>query len=766
MWPAFLLILTPLLLSAGCLAPALSDPRSQCQAESSEVRLTSPLPVERIPVPSGLVDPSLDDPAFQSGVRLKGTLEFEWRLQGAHIVEIFLLEPNPPEASFTLLAAGQPVDRRFERFPGPDRLSPRRGRHVALAARVEQGPLTLHSDSPGFVLSAIRWTPVAGFESGRVPALRARLQELQRTPYFGIGERGASLRDARIDQVASLLRLSTDRSAQEDGLLGQARAAYWLAAENHRPKDLARTATLLRELVARMPSHPLVRQMVTASCATTNSGKEMAVGDFCQAVQPLPWTVTVPPDPPGAPRWATTQRRLKYRMEAITRWWVEQRQQSNGELGGGWGDDVEILRQWGPLGAGLGSEVAVRGILRLADGLWNSDELKDGYSRRVSDVEHSSEPSTDTLPLRAVMSPEDRTGRQRLRITARCAENWIAKQPDNHWRFRSSWFNCAEMDTSAARAVDVHLNTRAMGPALWSAYFDRDPKLIALLSNWAESWRNAMRSTAHGKPFGLIPSVLRSLDGSYLIGSSKWDEPQAEWDYFQWSGGSQEAIASLFLAVHDLTRDPKWLQAASDSFAILRNCRTYPRHCQEIRNNPEAQWVLARLTAKAPPVDRRKLLDHLAGLAEATEQRLSTNFDMYTSEALWTDRVYYRMSTEYRDHLFGGEAPRGDRYPMFAITWSPIEGEFARAVVQWSNRSMEIAAYNFEAGPITADARLWRLEKGDYRCHVIDSTGKLRYTSLFGMRGNPQLLRITLPARTEVTVKIEPATIGDGGATP
>lgn len=769
MWSALLILLVPGLpapVSAGCLAPAIREAKSHCRAESGEVRLKTPYASTRISVPAGLVDPSLDDPAFASGVSVQGTVELEWMLQGPHIVEIYLFEPQPPEASFTLEAAGRPADRRFERFPGPDCLSPRRGRAIAMAARIAEGPITIRSDSDGYLLSAIRWTPAEEFESNRVPWLRTRLQHLYRTPYFGIGERGASLRDAQIDQVASLLSLSTNREVEEEGLLGQARAAYWVAAENHRPKDIARTGQLLRQLLARMPDHPIVRQMVTASCNATNSGRGMASGDYCRTTQPVPWTVAVPAEPAGAPPWATAQRRLKYRMDAITRWWVERRQQPNGELGGGWGDDVEMLRNWGPLAAGLGSEVAARGVLRLADGLWNSDELKDGYSRRVSDVEHSSEPSTDTLPLRAVLAPGDPAGRERLRITAKCADNWIARQPDGQWRFRSSWFSCWEMDTSPARAVDVHLNTRAMGPALWSAYFDRDPKLITLLANWAESWRTAMRSTAHGKPFGLIPPVVRSVDGGYLIGSTKWDEPQAEWDYFQWSGGSQEALTSLFLAVYDLTRERKWLDAVSGSFAVLGDCKTHARYCQEIRNNLEAWRVFERLRGKRPAVDREKLFGQLAEMAASAEQRLSANFGMYTSEVLWTDRVYYKMQAEYRDHLFGGEAPRGDRYPMFAITWTPVEGDFARAVVDWSSRSMEIAAYNFEAGPVTAEARLWRLEKGDYRCHVIDSAGKLRYTSLFGMRKNPQLLRITLPARTEVTVKIEPATIGDGGAAP
>ncbi len=753
-------VLTGSLALAGCLALAEPPAGSLCSASSPDLAwLNRPATSETLKLPHPY-DRALADPALGRGVVVAGDLEFDFRLSGRHLLEVFLVVPAELKHSYILEIGEKPVDTRYRLHTGPDRLRPKRGwQFITLLAMTDgAGRLRVRSNSPRYVVSAVRWTTEEVFEEKLVPQWLARARMWAETP-FPEGEPPARTRRRDyLEQLADRLIFSRRPDVRRQALLDQTRAAYWLAAENHEPRDIARTHELFLEGLRLMPQEPILRQMISSSCSGTNSSPErMPRGPYCEQVAPQVWPLEISPAPAQAPAWAVEQRRMRARMEAITRWWVERRLQPNGELGGGWGDDVEILRQWGPLALGLGSEVALRGIRRVADGLWESDLLLDGYDRRISDVEHSSEPSTDTIPLRVAILPEDAEGLARLRQSATCAYNWIAPQRDGRWRFRGAWFNCREFDPNPERALDVHLNTRAMGPALWYAAITRDPKMISLLTRWAESWVEAMRSTAHGKPAGLFPPVVRSADGSYLIGSPQWDKPNAEWDYFQWSGAAQESLTSLLLAVHDLTGDRRWLDAAGQTFRILERCEAARQYCEAILRAPEGFYEWRRRTGDArydrafgyqPRPSEQAVLSRMAALARETEARLAVNFPMYTSEAMFTDRVYYRWPAEYRWYLFGGEAPRGDRYPTFAVTWPPFNGDVARAVLEAEAERLKFVLYNFEDSEKTVPVRVWRLRPGLYRWNG----GEIRIERL------PQVVELRVPPRRQITLVLDRVT--------
>lgn len=103
------------------------------------------------------------------------------------------------------------------------------------------------------------------------------------------------------------------------------------------------------------------------------------------------------------------------------------------------------------------------------------------------------------------------------------------------------------------------------------------------------------------------------------------------------------------------------------------------------------------------PAETLELIDRRA---REMEGRLAVNLDMFTSEVPWTDRVYCRWPAKLRQHPFGGEAPRGDRYPAFALAWPPAQGEFSRAVAAAKPARLALAAYNIESGVPMAPVRL------------------------------------------------------------
>jgi hypothetical protein len=758
---AFLCLVPPVLFG-GCVAFA-PVAESRCVPQSPEWKWVG--------APAGATvqkqsrtpyHPVMADAAFGTGVELgPGTQRFEFAAAGPHLVELMLWSPEADRYPFHLYVNGKQVDERPLIAPGPGRLRPKRNMRFTSMLAVVTGPasIELRTETPRYALSAARWTPMSRFEEEVAPVYLKAARESFRRVLSEKEQPNPVIRRAWMQHLYDRLWFSSDKAVRDEALIGRTRAWFWQAAENHEPDDILQTKVLFEEGLRTVPQDPILRQMISAGCIdqVSPSGR-MPRGRFCDEVKPVKWTVDVPPAPRGAPDWAVAQRALTRRMDAITRWWVEQRQLPNGELGGGWGDDVEILRHWGPLALGLGSETAARGVLNVAGGLWNSGTLLHGYDKGISDVEHSSEPTTDTVPLTLALFPSDRELEARAATTAACSEYWIAPQPDGRLRFRSSWFNCREADTSGGRAVDVHLNTRAMGPALWHAYLSRDKALIARIAGWADSWIEAMRRTEHGKPRGLFPPALRSKDGHYVLGET-WDKPDVEWDYFQWSGGSQEALTSLVLAVHDLTGDRKYLQAAAESFDILRNCSAeHQRYCSEIRKAPEAFYKWRAISDDSrfdaafgyrtdPPA--KQILSEMVGLAREAEERFSVNWDMMTSDVLYTDRVYYALPPEYRLRLFGGESPRGDRYPSFAVTWPAAKAEFARAVLSANAAGVRLQMYSFESEPRSVPVRFWRLAPGRYRWRLGTQSGNFEAKHL------PHTLELPLPPKSEVEAVIE-----------
>jgi hypothetical protein len=55
--------------------------------------------------------------------------------------------------------------------------------------------------------------------------------------------------------------------------------------------------------------------------------------------------VTIP-GPDWAPLWARAEREALRRTTDVIHWWIDHRQTEDGQLGGGWNDDVELLHGW------------------------------------------------------------------------------------------------------------------------------------------------------------------------------------------------------------------------------------------------------------------------------------------------------------------------------------------------------------------------------------------------------------------------------------
>src|SRR5574340_169984 len=354
----------------GCLSTVRAGPDSPCVLNTADFAWLNP-PAQREVMRRGgrpYYDAVVGDPALSTGVKVRGGLEFELRARGAHLVEVFLANPEIDRYSFRLEVQGKQLDERPLIAPGPGRLRPKRGNRYTSLLAVVDGParLSVKTDAREYVLSAVRWTRMEQFESALLPKYLERARYLQSHILTEAAKESPTARRQYLQQLGDRLYFSSRPEIRREGLLCRTRAWFWLAAENHEPDDVLQTGRLLEEGLRVMPQDAILRQMVSAACSNqvVRVGR-MPEGRFCDAVQPTLWRVEIPAPPAGAPEWAVAQRRLMRRMDALTRWWVEKRQASNGELGGGWGDDVEILRHWGPQALGFSSRVASQGLRNI-----------------------------------------------------------------------------------------------------------------------------------------------------------------------------------------------------------------------------------------------------------------------------------------------------------------------------------------------------------------------------------------------------------------
>jgi hypothetical protein len=152
--------------------------------------------------------------------------------------------------------------------------------------------------------------------------------------------------------------------------------------------------------------------------------------------------------------------------------------------------------------------------------------------------------------------------------------------------------------------------------------------------------------------------------------------------------------------------------------------------------------------------DPAAALPLLAELAKAGEAALARDFDMYTSEVIYTNRVFYGLSPEYRKYLFGGEAAGTGIVAGLAVTWPASAAQFARAVLEANATGLRLRFFNFENKPVDAPLRLWRIEPGTYQWESQDPSGAVVAHGEFYVSRPAQTVNLPLPPFKEIAVTV------------
>ncbi len=278
------------------------------------------------------------------------------------------------------------------------------------------------------------------------------------------------------------------------------------------------------------------------------------------------------PDVPWLPPWANIQRDVLKTYRSIVDYWVTERL-VQGELGGGLGDDVELMLELFPAVAGQqdqGSRRQLDALDTIARQVFDvSGAVDDGYyAGLMTDVEHAAELTTNVgQSLRGAFGHTARELQNGLDVgkhllyTANPPAAWAADTVLGRLHLKSYYFTTDGPDTLPAHAYDIPLAGRALFPSIavtrHSPLGSSHPLAVGL-RDWADGWRDDANSTAGGKPLGFFGPAQRP--------SNEFGKDGAWWTHLE--GGANTDLLSktqvaytlelLRLAYHTSTAADHW----------------------------------------------------------------------------------------------------------------------------------------------------------------------------------------------------------------
>ena len=454
----------------------------------------------------------------------------------------------------------------------------------------------------------------------------------------------------------------------------------------------------------------------------------------------------------AAPEWSKKQLEALQRLRAIVHYWVQERQASNGELGGKLGDDVEALRFWHPL-IYTGDSLAKMGWIKLADGVWHSHQVHLGYARYIDDVEHASEFVSDTAPLLLVASEDTSYHRRTLFTLKHFLDSWTRVNADGLRLFKSAWYSATEIVEEPPKNQDVQYNARAMQPLrYWLWRYPADTIARDALQAWSKAWATIAQSTDKGKPKGILPPSIRSSDGAINGDEPTWYKANMFWDYYYFTGDGQMLDQLLF--TWQYTKDPALLAPIVASLQLIQDhvdganeevegsAAWAARKMLQQRSfwGVAGQWRLltqdtrfdSLLLQYAPYYVRYQITKDEAYLTRGLDQFLETtayNKEMLTSEVIFTDRLLAtnqrygnRLDSEAVKAMLTGDVVIASTSPYLALTWEKTFAGFTALLEAQSYTHIQLAIFNHSEEEAQAKVKLWQLRPGMYEVKGSDGS--------------------------------------------
>jgi hypothetical protein len=420
---------------------------------------------------------------------------------------------------------------------------------------------------------------------------------------------------------------------------------------------------------------------------------------------------TLPQAPPGVPQWAFLQVEDLRQLKSLINWYVDNRQISDGEFGGGLCDDSDFLNWWPGL-AMMGStpDKLKNSLSRTLDEIYANGMFTNGLATGQYDELHSYEDGINVLGQAMQIDYGSPKQLERAMQTAERLEWLTGYNSAGQRQIRSAYYSGTKMATGGVWGWAKDRSYMVFHPALLLAEYNGTPETVKMVTEVADGFLSHRRPDANGKMTMHFTVNFHTNEDLPSAAMTPW--------FVLWGA-------------YKFTGDNKYLQPFGDNGA--ESLRTINADAMDILHTRDT-WGKQLLSTGAP--DRRtdsgnasetneqlawQLTGDTSHLEKVYASQLETAFDrefINREGSLWIDRVYYNNGELQRGRLGGVALMRNYDFPGNVVSWrfqgADDDTKVAILVPEGTPDHIRILAYNLDEKPITAKMIGWEVDPGQW----------------------------------------------------
>jgi hypothetical protein len=421
---------------------------------------------------------------------------------------------------------------------------------------------------------------------------------------------------------------------------------------------------------------------------------------------------TLPHAPPDVPQWAFLQVEDLRQLKSLINWYIDNRQISNGEFGGGLSDDSDFLNWWPGLAfMGADPDKLKGSLLKTMEAIYAQKMFSNGLASAQYDELHSYEDGINVLGQALMLDYGSPRMLERAMETSRRLEWLTGYNSAGQRQVRSVYFSGTKMAEGGVWGWGKDRSYMVFHPALQLVSFNGTPRTRKMVEEVADGFLAHRRPDANGKMTMHFSVNFHTNEDLPSPTMTPWF---MLWAAYKWTG------------------DQKYIQPFNDNGS--ESLRTINADALDILHVRDT-WGEQLLASTAP--NRRS---DSSNASETTEQlawqltgdtkhlekvyaaQIETAFDKHfinREGSLWIDRVYFNNGELQRSRLGGVALMRNYIYPGNVVSWrfaAPANDESVAILVpEGTPDHIRILAYNLDDKPVTAQMTGWEIDPGQWQ---------------------------------------------------